>query len=236
MGAIVVQSTPRGSNHEQPGTPADPMTVSLTIISHQRTRSQQFRQGRLLEYFTVGWNLLEALASLIAGLFSGSISLIGFGIDSLIETSSGVILLWRLRAGERGERREKAALRLVGISFWVLAVYVAFDAAKTLVLSEPPETSYVGIAVAVLSLIVMPVLARAKRRVAGELRSAALVADSRQTDLCACLSAILLGGLVLNALFGWWWADPIAALAMVPIVGREGTMALRGTTCETCSH
>jgi divalent metal cation (Fe/Co/Zn/Cd) transporter len=189
------------------------------------------RRGRQLEYFTVGWNLIEALVSVAAGLFSGSISLIGFGVDSLIETSSGVILLWRLRAGEAGERREKAALRLVGISFWALAVYVAVEALKTLILREAPEASFVGIAVAVLSLIVMPLLARAKRRVARQLRSAALVADSRQTDLCACLSAILLGGLGLNALLGWWWADPVAALAMVPIIGWEGTKTLRGKRC-----
>jgi len=192
------------------------------------------KRGRMLEYFTIGWNLLEALVSLIAGVFSGSISLVGFGIDSLIETSSGAVLLWRLRTGERGEHREKTAVRLVGISFWALAVYVAFEAARTLVASEAPEISYVGIAVAVLSLIVMPLLARAKRRVARKLNSAALVADSRQTDLCACLSAILLGGLALNAVLGWWWADPVAALLMVPIIGREGFNALRGRSCDDC--
>jgi len=208
--------------------------MSSTVIIDAPERTSAIRRGRRLEYFTVGWNLIEAVVSVAAGLFSGSISLIGFGIDSLIETSSGVILLWRLRAGEVGERREKTALRLVGISFWALAVYVAADASKTLVLREAPEASYVGMAVAVLSLIVMPVLARAKRHVAGRLNSAALAADSRQTDLCACLSAILLGGLGLNALLGWWWADPAAALAMVPIIGWEGTKALRGKRCCDC--
>ncbi len=199
-----------------------------------QTRSQEVERGRLLEYFTIGWNLLEALVSLIAGIFSGSISLVGFGMDSLIETSSGAVLLWRLQAGEQGERRERAALRLVGASFWALAGYITFEAAKTLMTGEAPETSYVGIAVAILSLIVMPLLARAKRRVAGRIDSAALVADSRQTDLCAWLSGILLGGLALNAVLGWWWADPVAALLMVPIIVREGTIALQGKTCDGC--
>lgn len=194
-------------------------------------RSQDVERGRLLEYFTIGWNLLEALLSLIAGAFSGSISLVGFGIDSLIETSSGAVLLWRLRVGEQGERRERAALHLVGASFWALAAYVTFDAAKTLMTGAAPETSYLGIAVAMLSLVVMPLLARAKRRVANRIDSAALVADSRQTDLCAWLSGILLGGLALNAVLGWWWADPVAALLMVPIIGREGFNALRGRRC-----
>ncbi len=213
-----------------------PVHMSSTTYDLQLAQARHVRQGRRLEYFTVGWNLLEALVSVAAGLFSGSISLIGFGIDSLIETSSGAILLWRLRAGEIGERRERTALRLVGISFWALAGYISFEAAKALLLREAPEASYVGIAVAGLSLIVMPLLARAKRRVARQLNSAALAADSRQTDICAVLSAILLGGLGLNALLGWWWADPIAALAMVPIIGREGANALRGKNCCDCGQ
>jgi len=200
----------------------------------EQARSRDVERGRLLEYFTIVWNLLEALVSLIAGIFSGSISLIGFGIDSLVETSSGAVLLWRLRAGEQGEKRERTALRLVGASFWALAAYVAYEAIRTLVTGEAPGSSYLGITVAVLSLIVMPLLARAKRRVARRLNSAALVADSRQTDLCACLSGILLGGLTLNAALGWWWADPVAALLMVPIIGREGLNAMRGRHCDSC--
>ena len=199
-----------------------------------QARSRDVERGRLLEYFTIVWNLLEAFVSLTAGIFSGSISLIGFGIDSLVETSSGAVLLWRLRTGEQGEKRERTALRLVGASFWALAAYVAYEAIRTLVTGEAPESSYLGIAVAVLSLIVMPLLAGAKRRVARRLNSAALVADSRQTDLCACLSGILLGGLTLNAALGWWWADPVAALLMVPIIGREGLNAMRGRHCDSC--
>lgn len=169
-----------------------------------------------------------------AGLAAGSIALVGFGADSVIESLSSIVLLWRLQAHEADEERERRALRLVGGCFLILAAYVAFDAAHALIRREPPEASWVGIAVAAVSLIVMPLLARAKRRVAARLESAALAADSRQTDLCAYLSAILLGGLGLNAALGWWWADPVAALVMVPIIVREGVQALRGEVCADC--
>lgn len=192
-------------------------------------------RGRRLEYFTIIWNCLESIVALGSGLIAGSIALVGFGFDSLIETASGGILLWRLHDGEKGEQREQIALKLVGISFLLLAAYVAFDAIKSLLRHESPEASYIGIALALLSLIVMPLLARKKRQVAALLNSRALQADSRQTDLCAYLSAILIGGLLLNALFGWWWADPIAALVMVPIIAKEGLEALRGETCSDCS-
>jgi divalent metal cation (Fe/Co/Zn/Cd) transporter len=203
-------------------------------------RAASVRRGRLLEYLTIGWNSLEALVSIAAGLLAGSIALVGFGLDSLIEVSSGAALLWRLHmdAPERRERAEQIALKLVGVSFLLLAAYVAFDSVKSLVKREAPETSYVGIAIAALSLVVMPLLARAKRRVAAEISSRALHADSRQTDICTYLSAILLAGLALNALFGWWWADPAAALVMIPIIVKEGVEALRGETCcgETGCH
>jgi len=192
------------------------------------------RRGRWLEFFTIGWNLLEAAVGIGAGLFAGSIALLGFGIDSLIETSSGAILLWRLQEGAEGEKRERRALKLVGFSFLALAVYVAFEALKALLTRESPEKSIVGIALAALSLVVMPLLAIAKRRVAAKLSSRAMRADSRQTDICAYLSAILLAGLGLNVLFGWWWADPVAALGMLPIILKEGIEALRGDTCEDC--
>jgi divalent metal cation (Fe/Co/Zn/Cd) transporter len=188
------------------------------------------RRGRRLEYFTVGWNLLEAAVAIGAGLLAGSIALIGFGIDSLIETSSGTVLLWRLQEGKEGEKRERRALRLVGISLLALAAYVAIYATKGLILKERPEESIIGMILAAASLVVMPILASAKRRVAARINSRALVADSHQTDICAYLSAILLVGLGLNALFGWWWADPVAALAMVPIIVKEGLGALRGET------
>jgi divalent metal cation (Fe/Co/Zn/Cd) transporter len=191
-------------------------------------RAAAVRAGRRLEYFTLGWNLIEAAIAVGAGLAAGSIALVGFGVDSVIESISGSVLLWRLQAHQAGERRERLALKLVGVSFLLLAAYVAIDAAKTLLQREAPHASMVGIVLSVASLIVMPLLARAKRRVAARLESRALHADSHQTDLCAWLSAILLGGLTLNALGGWWWADPVAALLMVPIIAREGIEALRG--------
>jgi divalent metal cation (Fe/Co/Zn/Cd) transporter len=132
-----------------------------------------------------------------------------------------------LHATDTTEKRERLARRLVSVSFFVLAFYVAFEAGKSLLRHEEPETSVVGIALSVVSLIVMPLLARAKRRVAAKLDSGALRADSRQTDICAYLSAILLGGLLLNAFFGWWWADPVAALCMLPLIFREGMEAVR---------
>lgn len=187
-------------------------------------------RGRRLEYLTLGWNSLEAVASIGAGLLAGSIALVGFGFDSVIECVSGATMLWRLR----DESRERTAVKVVGFSFLLLAVYVAVDAGKTLIAKEPPERSIIGICIAALSLIAMPLLARAKRKVARELNSGAMQADSRQTDVCAYLSAILLGGLVLNATLHWWWADPVAALIMVPIIVKEGWDGLRGKTCCDC--
>ena len=197
-------------------------------------QASAIRRGRHLEYLTLAWNSLEAVVSLIAGLLAGSIALVGFGIDSVIEVSSGTILLWRLRAGEDGERRERLALRLVGVSFLALAAYVAYESISNLWKYEPPEKTLPGVIIASASLIAMPLLARAKRRVAQALSSGAMHADSRQTDICAYLSAILLGGLLLNFLLGWWWADPVAALAMSPLIAWEGVEALRGKTSCGC--
>jgi len=193
------------------------------------TRLAAMRRGRRLEYLTIGWNSAEAAVALIAGLLAGSIALVGFGLDSVIEVSSGAIVLWRLVADN--ERAERIALKVVGASFLALTAYVAFDSIKTLWLREAPERSLAGIILAGVALVVMPLLARAKRRVATSIGSRALHADSRQTDLCAYLSAILLGGLLLNALLGWWWADPVAGLAMTPIIANEGREALKGESC-----
>jgi divalent metal cation (Fe/Co/Zn/Cd) transporter len=201
-----------------------------------KQRQILLQRGLRLEYLTVGWNCLEALIAVTAGWAAGSIALLSFGLDSVIEVSSGAILLWRLRTDSG--RRERLALRLVGVSFLLLAAYVAVESGLTLRQREAPQHSVAGIVLAAASLIVMPLLARAKRRVAAGLVSNALHADSRQTDLCAYLSAILLGGLVLNLLLGWWWADPVAGLLMVPLITKEGIEALRGETCcpaATCS-
>jgi divalent metal cation (Fe/Co/Zn/Cd) transporter len=215
-------------------TANDSAMMPSTISAHVDLRESDTRKGRRLEYFTLGWNLTEAVVGIGAGLIAGSIALIGFGVDSIIESFSGASLLWRLQSGEVGVRREQVALKLVGISFFVLAAYVAIDSTKTLIQREPSDTSIVGVCLAAVSIIVMPLLARAKRRVAAQLNSRALVADSRQTDLCAYLSGILFVGLALNALFGWWWADSIAAILMVPIITREGIEALKGDACDGC--
>lgn len=159
------------------------------------------RRGRRLEYFTLGWDGLEAGVAIFAGLVAGSTALLGFGLDSLIEGTSGAILLWRLAAGEY---REQIALRLVGASLLLLALYVLAESIESLLVGAAPGASYVGIALAASSLVVMPILARRKRRLAAALNSKALHADSRQTDICAYLSALLLIGLGLNALWGWW--------------------------------
>ena len=198
-------------------------------------RAAAIHRGLNLEYFTVAWNLLEAAIALVSGTVAGSIALIGFGLDSLIEVSSGGILLWRLHADhdeERRERVERNALKLVGVSLLLLAAYVAGDSVISLVGRKAPERSLPGIVLAIASLIAMPLLARAKRGVASALGSPALQADSRQTDICAYLSAVLLLGLLLNATLGWWWADPVAGLVMVPLIGYEGSAALRGKTCS----
>ncbi len=198
-------------------------------------------RGLHLEYLTIGWNSLEALIAIGSGVVAGSVALVGFGLDSVIEVSSGAVLLWRLR-GDRDtksrERSEQLALRLVGASFLALAAYVAYEGGSELWRREAPEKSIVGIVLAAVSLILMPLLARAKRVVARGLDSGAMRADSRQTDFCAYLSAILLAGLGLNALLGWWWADPVAGLLMVPLLAREGIEAMQGKTCrdDACRH
>jgi divalent metal cation (Fe/Co/Zn/Cd) transporter len=198
-------------------------------------RNKQIKRGRRLEYFTIAYNSMEGLVSIVAGLIAGSVSLVGFGIDSVIEIISGAALIWLLRRDLNPERREAAeriALRIVGSCFIALAIYILYESGAILLRHEAPERSVPGIAIAALSAIVMPLLARAKRRVASSLNSAAMKADSRQTDFCTYLSVILLGGLLLNALFGWWWADPIAALIMTPIIANEGISAVRGRACS----
>ncbi|MBI3667274.1 MAG: cation transporter [Acidobacteria bacterium] len=196
-------------------------------------RSRLVTRGKRLEYFTIAYNSLEGLISIAAGVVAGSVALIGFGLDSAIEVTSGAALLWRLRSDNhiRREQRERMTLRIVGGCFLALAMYVAYESAAILLDSRAPERSLAGIALAVASLIVMPLLAKAKRQVAGKIGSAALNADARQAEFCTYLSAILLGGLLLNVLRGWWWADPIAGLAMAPIIAKEGQAALRGRTC-----
>jgi len=192
------------------------------------------RRGRQLEYFTIAWNTIEGLVAVIFGAMAGSVSLVAFGIDSFIEVTSGSTLLWRMSVDadeEKRERNEKLSLRIVGVSFLALAAYVAYESAFDLLSRKQPEHSIPGIALACVSLIVMPLLSRAKKKVGNSLASAAMRADAKQTDFCVYLSVILLAGLLLNAALGWWWADPIAALIMVPIISKEGIDGIKAKSC-----
>jgi len=192
------------------------------------------QRGKRLEYFTIGWNSLEGLIAVTAGAVAGSISLVGFGVDSFIEVTSGSALLWRMSLDadvHRREQIERRTLRIVGTCFLALAAYVAYEAGMDLIGQKAPAHSLPGILLACVSLVVMPILSRAKRRVGTAMHSAAMHADAKQTEFCTYLSAILLGGLLLNSVWGLWWADPVAALVMVPIIAKEGIDGLRGDPC-----
>lgn len=200
-------------------------------------RAAAARRGRKLEYFTISWNAIEGLLAVGLGAIAGSISLVGFGLDSFIEVMSGAALLWRMSVDadvERRELNERRALRIVGSCFLLLAVYITYESGADLILERAPEHSLPGIVLACVSLVVMPILSKAKRQVGRELSSAAMRADAKQTDFCAYLSAILIAGLVLNALFNFWWADPAAALLMVPFIAKEGIGAMHGEKCADC--
>jgi divalent metal cation (Fe/Co/Zn/Cd) transporter len=199
-----------------------PQMQPPTLAAYRR---KDLRRGLLLEYFTVGWNCLEAMVGLTAGLLAGSVALVGFALDSVVEASSGSILIWRLRTEENGtrtaEETERKAIRMVAVAFFALALYVGVRATYDLLTESRPDESLTGVILAVVSLIVMPLLAWRKRVVARKLDSRALQADSTQTSLCTYLSAFLLFGLVTNDVFGWWWADPLAGLAIAGFAAKE---------------
>ena len=202
-------------------------------------RTAVVRHGRRLEYFTIAWNALEGLVAVVAGAIAGSISLVGFGIDSFIEVTSGSVLLWRMSVDAEVQRRElneRRALRMVGVCFLLLAAYIAYESMLDLWSRRAPEHSIPGIVLACVSLVVMPLLSRAKRKVGRALGSAAMHADAKQTEFCIYLSAVLLLGLLANAFLGLWWADPVAALIMVPIIAKEGIEGLQGKACDECSR
>ena len=206
--------------------------MSKNVNSEFAERSHLLHRGVILERLTIAWNMAEALIAIVAGIMAGSIALVGFGLDSTIETVSAVTLYRRLKAELAGasekdvERHERRALFIVGTTFFVLSVYILYEAATVLVKRIPPESSIVGICLATASLIVMPALAWAKIKVGTELGSKALIGDAKETFVCAYLSLALLVGLGLNALLGWWWADPAAALIMLPFIIHEGREAL----------
>lgn len=203
----------------------------------ERTREQWSRLARHLVVGTMAYNVLEAVLAVASGVIAGSIALVGFGLDSVIECAAAGALLWRLRVEARGaddevvERTEQRVQRFIGATFLVLAAYVTFEAGTGLWSRERPEASLVGILVAAASLVVMPLVAWGKIRAARAIGSASLKAEAKETLACAYLSFTLLLGLVANALAGWWWADPVAGLLMVPWLIREGVEGLRGDTC-----
>lgn len=210
-----------------------------TNTANDAARAELVVRSRRLNLATLGYNALEGVVAIASGMAAGSVALIGFGVDSGIELTASCVALWRLSADAdhaRRERAERTAHRIIGALFIALALYVTVDAARALLIRDAPGESPVGIALAAASVIVMPMLARAKRRVGIALGSRALTAEATQTSLCMWLSVILLGGLGLNAVLGWWWADPMAALAMVPIIAREGVEGLRGEpACDDCA-
>jgi Co/Zn/Cd efflux system component len=209
-------------------------SVQDTDVETTGERRRHLDRGLRLEVLTVAWNVVEAVIAIGAGIAAGSVALLGFGVDSVVESASGTVLLWRLLAERRNgdveavERVERIARRLVAASLLALAVYIAFESVTSLAAGDQPDASPVGIALAAASLAVMWWLARQKYRVARALGSRAMRADAFQTDACFWLSLFLLVGLGLNALFGWWWADPVAALGMTLFIGREALEAWRG--------
>jgi cation diffusion facilitator family transporter len=210
--------------------------MTSTTAPKTADRPSLLRRALRLEYLTVGWNIVEGLIAITAGLAAGSVALLGFGIDSFVESASGSVLIWRLRAernaddGDEGriERAERRAQQLVAASLVLLAAYIAWDSITSLLAGERPEPSLVGMVLAIASLAVMWWLAREKRRVAIALGSRAMAADAFQTDACFWLSLFLLVGIGANALLGWWWADPLAALAMTMFIAKEALEAWRG--------
>ncbi|QCU77527.1 cobalt transporter [Citricoccus sp. SGAir0253] len=206
---------------------------SLSPVPRAEVRRSVLRRRiRWIVAATISYNVVEAVVALAAGAVASSSALIGFGLDSVVEVLSAAAVAWQF-AGADPERRERTALRLIAVSFLGLAAFVAVDAVRTLLGAAEPEHSPVGIALAAVSLVVMPALSWLERRTGRELGSASAVADSRQTLLCAYLSAVLLLGLLLNSLAGWTWADPLAALVIAGFAVREGLEAWRGETCCT---
>ncbi|MHB1128526.1 MAG: cation transporter [Ilumatobacteraceae bacterium] len=202
----------------------DMVTAVASIALSQRARR--------LAWATIAWNVVEAVVAIVAGSAAGSIALIGFGLDSTVEVMSALVIVWQLHGLD--EKRERTALKLIAISFYVLAGYVTIQALVDLTSGIEPSASPIGIGLAIASLIVMPALATAKRRTGRQMGSSTVVADSNQTKLCAYLSVILLGGLIFNATIGWWWADSVAALVIAALAINEGRQAWSGETCNDC--
>lgn len=199
------------------------------IVAPDR-RAVLVRRVRLLVTATIAYNVVEAAVALTAGTAASSGALVGFGLDSVVEVASAVAVAWQF-SGSDPEARERRALRLIALSFFALAAYVTAESVRTFFTAAAPESSVTGVVLAAVSLVVMPALSAAQRRTGRELGSASAVADSRQTLLCSYLSAVLLAGLLVNTLWGWWWADPLVALAIAFVAVKEGRTAWRGEHC-----
>jgi divalent metal cation (Fe/Co/Zn/Cd) transporter len=208
-------------------------TIPAPLATSERSRL--VRRAKLLAWLGIAWHAAEASIAIIAGIVAGSIALIGFGADSLVESLAGFILLWRF-AGDRASSHsaEERAQKLIGVSFWLIGAYVGVEAIRSLAGGAHPEVSYVGIGLSVVTLATMPPLAAAKARIGERLGSAATRSEGRQNLLCAYLSAALLVGLGANALFGWWWADPATALVIAGVAVNEGREAWRGDGVGDC--
>jgi divalent metal cation (Fe/Co/Zn/Cd) transporter len=210
--------------------------LPLVVGAAGPDRERLVARARLLAWLGIGWHAIEAAIAVGAGIAASSIALIGFGADSLIETLAGFVVLWLFTGVRRGSvQAERRAQQLISVSFYVLAAYVASESIRTLVDGRHPETSWVGVGLAAFTAATMPLLASAKRRVGNKLHSSAAVKEASQTQLCAYLSVALLTGLLLNALVGWWWADPLAALVIAAIAAQEGRQSWRGEgCCDAC--
>lgn len=201
-------------------------------------RRDLVRRGVVLAWFTIAWNSIEGIAGIVSGIVAGSIALVGFGVDSYVEVFAGSVILWRLgrerHGDELSEAAERRAVRLIAITFLALALGVGVESIRKLAVGAEPDESLFGMGLAIVSLVVMPLLARAKRRVGEQLGSRAVTADATETSLCVWMSAILLIGLAANAVFGWWWADPLAGLGIVYVAGREGIEHWRADELDDC--
>jgi divalent metal cation (Fe/Co/Zn/Cd) transporter len=222
---LVQLGTVRAASEALPGTFSSP--ADRAALEHR---------ARLLAWGGIGWHVIEFAIAIAAGLVAGSIALIGFGVDSLVEALAGFVVIWLFTGARRGSlRAERRAQQLIALSFYLLAAYVAIEAVRTLLTADKPEASWVGIGLAAFTAPTMPLLAVAKRRIGHKLRSSATVKEAAQTQLCAYLSIALLVGLGANALLGWWWADPIAALVIAAVAAYEGRASWRGEgCCDTC--
>jgi divalent metal cation (Fe/Co/Zn/Cd) transporter len=209
-----------------------PLSVPVSGLTFAE-RLKLERRARVLAWGGIGWHVVEFAIALGAGVVAGSIALIGFGADSLIEALAGFVVLWLFTGNRVGSARaERRAQQLIALTFFVLAAYVGLEAVRTLLAANHPDASWVGIGLAAFTAPTMPLLARAKRRIGSQLSSSAAVKEASQTQLCAYLSIALLVGLGSNAIFGWWWADPLTALAIAGVALKEGRESWRGEGCS----